>query len=204
MNLGNDELSRPVTDDAIRNARTLQSKLQLLASMPGPLQSHLSDCVRMSGTADETRSILAKQITDLRSSLVPILLPEIRDALREEYLLCKDLPSEMLDIMLDSRSVRSVISEVANDALDLGDFKDDIKSDIERDLDDKIDEAINDFDFADKINEAINHFDFSDILDDHVSTVGVRKRLVDEINDDHNHPLVSAILNALVLRIGRA
>ena len=193
MNLGNDELSRPVTDDAVRNARTLQAKLQLLASMPGPLQSHLSDCVRMSGTADETRSILTKQITDLRSSLVPILLPEIHDALREEYLLCKDLPSEMLDIMLDSRSVRSVISEVANDALDLGDFKDDIKSDIESDLDDKI-------------TEALNHFDFADILDDHTRDVDSKivKRLADEISDDPKHPLVDAVLNALVLRIGRA
>ena len=197
MNLGNDELSRPVTDDAVRTARTLQAKLQLLASIPGPLQSHLSDCVSMSGTADETRTILAKQVTDLRSSLVPILLPEIHDALREEYLLYKDLPSEMLDIMLDSRSVRSVISEVANDALDLGDFKDDIKSDIQSDIESDLD---------DKIDEALNHFDFGDILDDHTRDLDSKivKRLADEISDDPNHPLVSAVLNALVLRIGRA
>lgn len=197
---GYNELSMPVTSEQIDNASGLRERLTLLASIVGPLQPHLQQCIRSAELERTSLDHYKKQVEDLRSSLAAMLRCEIRNTVQTEldqrvdsFIHEDNLTERMIDEISNSRRIRSEIGEVASLALDLDDIKEDVKSDIERDLDDKIEDAI-------------SNFDFGDILDDHARTIdaGTTKRLAEEIGDDPNHPLVNAILNALVLRIGNA
>lgn len=219
MNLGNDELSRPVTSDAISSAPVLKAKLALLASIVGPQQRHLEDCLRLATIQTENLDHYRKQCDTLRTALSDMVRPEIRvliekafderadslvtmDEVRDEitdtlrsktadFLHSDNLAEHIADEINSSRRIRAEIEDIVDNHIDI----DDIRSDIERDLD-----------IDDKIQTAIDNFDFGDILDDHTRDIDEKivKRLVDEITDDSKHPLVNAVLNALVLRIGNA
>jgi light-regulated signal transduction histidine kinase (bacteriophytochrome) len=200
MIIGNNELSMPVTAAQIDDASGIRERLTLLASIVGPLQPHLQQCLRNVEIERASLDHYKRQVEDLRSSLAAVLRSEIRNTVQTEldqrvdsFIHEDNLTERMIDEITNSRRIRSEIEEVATNAIDLDDFKDDIKSDIERELDDKIEDAI-------------SNFDFGDVLDDHARTIdaGTTKRLAEEIGDDPNHPLVNALLNALVLRIGNA
>ena len=200
MILGNNELSMPVTSEQIDNASGIRERLTLLASIVGPLQPYLQQCLRNAEIERTSLDHYKKQVEDLRSSLAAMLRSEIRNTVQTEldqrvdsFLHEDNLTERMIDEISNSRRLRSEIEEVASNALDLDDLKDDVKSDIERDLDDKIEDAI-------------SNFDFGDILDDHARTIdaGTTKRLAEEIGDDPNHPLVNAIVSALVLRLANS
>lgn len=200
MILGNNELSMPVTSEQIDNASGIRERLTLLASIVGPLQPYLQQCLRNAEIERTSLDHYKKQVEDLRSSLAAMLRSEIRNTVQTEldqrvdsFLHEDNLTERMIDEISNSRRLRSEIEEVASNALDLDDLKDDVKSDIERDLDDKIEDAI-------------SNFDFGDLLDDHARTIdaGTTKRLAEEIGDDPNHPLVNAIVSALVLRLANS
>lgn len=198
--LGTDELSRSITRAQVLGTDGHVAQLKLLAEIVGPLQPYLQDILRRTEVQENNVNYYRKKVTDLESSLSALLKPELEalidyvfDNRSDSWIHTDNLTDSMVDELQSSRRVRAEIIEMIHENIDTGDIKDDIKSDIERDLEDKV-------------NDLIAGFDFGDILDDHTGDVDSKivKRLADEISDDHNHPLVNAILNALVVRIGKA
>ena len=195
--LGTDELSRPITRDQLFNTDGFIPRLRLLAEIVGPFQIYLQDIHRLAEVQQKNVEYYRKQTTDLQSALSALLKNDIEAAVEHEidrrsdsWIHSDNIADHLMNEITSGRRIRAEISEIASESIDVGDIKCDVKSDIERDLDEKITDAINDFDFG-------------DILDDHTRDVDEKmfNRLVDEISDDANHPLVNAIARALAARL---
>lgn len=213
MILGNNELSMPVTSEQLDDATSFKERLALLASIVGPLQPHLQQCLRSLDVQRESLDYHKKQVEDLRTSLMSVLRHEINNYITDKvdescgsFISTDNITDTIMEELENSRRIRSEIEEIASHAFDIDDLKHDITRDIERDLGDTIEEAIDSYDLDTKISDALASHDFGDILDDHTRDLdaNIIKRLTAEISDDPHHPLVSAIVNALVLRFARA
>jgi hypothetical protein len=195
--LGTDELSRSITRAQMLGTDGAVPRLKLLAEIVGPLQPYLQDILRLTEIQQNNLEHYRKQTNDLQSALSALLKHDIEAAVEHEidrrsdsFIHEDNLTDSMVGELQSSRRVRAEIIEMISENVDTGDIRDDIKSDIERDLEDKI-------------SDGISVFDFGDILDDHTRDIDdkIVKRLVDEISDDHNHPLVNAIARALAARL---
>jgi hypothetical protein len=195
--LGTDELSRPITRDQLFRTDGHVERLKLLSEIVGPFQIYLQDIHRLTEVQQKNVEYYRKKTNDLQSALSDLIKPDIEAAVENEmdrrsdsFIHEDNITDHLMTEITTSRRIRAEISEIASESIDVGDIKCDVKSDIERDLDEKITDAINDFDFG-------------DILDDHTRDIDdkIVKRLVDEIDDDQNHPLVNAIARALAARL---
>lgn len=213
MILGNNELSMPVTSEQLDDATSFKERLALLASIVGPLQPHLQQCFRSFDVQRESLDYHKKQVEDLRTSLMSVLRHDINNHISSEidkrcdsFISTDNITDTIMEELENSRRIRSEIEEIASHALHFDDLRHDITRDIERDLDDTIEKAIDSYDLDTKISDALASHDFGDILNDHtrVLNASIIGRLAAEISDDPDHPLVSAIVNALVLRLARA
>lgn len=195
--LGTDELSRPITRAQMLGTDGAVPRLRLLSEIVGPLQPFLQDILRLAEVQANNVEYYRNQNQNLRKALVDLLKADIEAKIEHEFDRRSDswihgdnLADSMLDEIMGSRRIRAEISEIAANCIDTGDIKSDIQSDIERDLEDKV-------------NDFIAGYDFGDMLDDHTRDIDdkIVKRLVDEISDDPNHPLVNAIAQAIGARL---
>jgi hypothetical protein len=202
--LGTDELGRPITVKKMNETDGLVPRLSLISEIPTPTHRYLQDCLRLAETQTDSLAHHRKQANDVCTSLTALLKHDINNLIgveldrRSSTLVTMDevrdcISGELVDNIHNNRRFRSEVSEIVESCIDPGELKEDIQSDIERDLNDRI-------------SDVIDGYDFGDILDDHTRDLDEKivKRLASEIEDDANHPLVNAILNALVVRIGRA